>query len=454
MTSFTDLGLMAPICQAVAAEGYETATPIQEQAIPVVLSGQDVLGLAQTGTGKTAAFSLPILHRLAESKKRPGPKKVRCLVLTPTRELAVQVGASFATYGVHLRFKRTVITGGVGFTPQMNALAGGLDIVVATPGRLLDLAQRGYAQLDEVECFVLDEADRMFDMGFINDIKKIIAMLPKERLNLLFSATMPPAVAQLAEQTLRNHKRIEVSPTSSTVERIEQKVMFVQKDKKKDLLVSVLNEQNINRVIIFTRTKHGANRLAEQLGKSGITAEAIHGNKSQGARQRALSEFQTGKVRALVATDIAARGIDVDGVSHVVNYELPNEPESYVHRIGRTARAGAEGIALSFCDMEEIAYLRAIEKVIQQTVPGDDTHNFHDASIAEQRNSPHIKAPKLQRGGNKGGQGQGQSRNHGGGQQRQGQGHGQGRTTGAGAAAQHGRGRGGQGGRARTTRAA
>ena len=447
MTTFSDLGLMAPICQAVAAEGYETATPIQEQAIPVVLSGQDVLGLAQTGTGKTAAFSLPILHRLAESKKRPGPKKVRCLVLTPTRELAVQVGASFATYGVHLRFKRTVITGGVGFTPQMNALAGGLDVVVATPGRLLDLAQRGYAQLDEVECFVLDEADRMFDMGFINDIKKIIAMLPKQRLNLLFSATMPPAVAQLAEQTLRNHKRIEVTPASSTVERIEQKVMFVQKEKKKDLLVSVLKEHNINRVIIFTRTKHGANRLAEQLAKQGVTAEAIHGNKSQGARQRALSEFQAGKVRALVATDIAARGIDVDGVSHVVNYELPNEPESYVHRIGRTARAGAEGIALSFCDMEEIAYLRAIEKVIRQAVPGDEAHAFHDAAIASQRNSPHAKPPKLQRGGN---QGQGQSRNHGGGG---GQRQGQSRTTGAGAAAQAGRGRG-QGGRPRATRAA
>ena len=447
MTSFSDLGLMAPICQAVAAEGYETATPIQEQAIPVVLSGQDVLGLAQTGTGKTAAFSLPILHRLAEAKKRPGPKKVRCLVLTPTRELAVQVGASFATYGVHLRFKRTVITGGVGFTPQMNALAGGLDIVVATPGRLLDLAQRGYAQLDEVECFVLDEADRMFDMGFINDIKKIIAMLPKQRLNLLFSATMPPAVAQLAEQTLRNHKRIEVTPASSTVERIEQKVMFVQKDKKKDLLVSVLKEHNINRVIIFTRTKHGANRLAEQLGKHGVTAEAIHGNKSQGARQRALSEFQTGKVRALVATDIAARGIDVDGISHVVNYELPNEPESYVHRIGRTARAGAEGIALSFCDMEEIAYLRAIEKVIRQAVPGDEDHAFHDAAIASQRNSPHAKPPKLQRGGSN----QGQSRNHGGGGG--GQRQGQSRTTGAGAAANQGRGRG-QGGRPRATRAA
>src|SRR5579859_6015942 len=392
MTSFSDLGLMAPICQAVAAEGYETATPIQEQAIPIVLSGQDVLGLAQTGTGKTAAFSLPILQRLAEAKKRPGPKKVRCLVLTPTRELAVQVGASFATYGVHLRFKRTVITGGVGFTPQMNALAGGLDIVVATPGRLLDLAQRGYAQLDEVECFVLDEADRMFDMGFINDIKKIIAMLPKQRLNLLFSATMPPAVAQLAEQTLRNHKRIEVTPASSTVERIEQKVMFVQKEKKKDLLVSVLKEQNINRVIIFTRTKHGANRLAEQLGKHGVTAEAIHGNKSQGARQRALSEFQTGKVRALVATDIAARGIDVDGVSHVINFELPNEPESYVHRIGRTARAGNSGIALSFCDASERGFLRDIEKLTRRPLtPVGEVPDFSSSRHAPK--SPRAQDP-------------------------------------------------------------
>jgi ATP-dependent RNA helicase RhlE len=395
MTSFVELGLMEPICQAVAAEGYQTATPIQEQAIPVVLAGQDVLGLAQTGTGKTAAFSLPILHRLAAAKKRPGPRKVRCLVLTPTRELAVQVGASFGTYGVHLRMKRTVITGGVGFNPQMAALQAGCDVVVATPGRLLDLATRGYADLNEVECFVLDEADRMFDMGFINDIKKIIAMLPKERLNLLFSATMPPAVAQLAAQTLRNHKRIEVSPASSTVERIDQKVLFVKKDQKRDLLVSLVKEQEINRVIIFTRTKHGANRLAEQLDKSGVRAEAIHGNKSQGARQRALNDFSAGKVRALVATDLAARGIDVDGVTHVINYELPNEPESYVHRIGRTARAGADGVALSFCDMEEIAYLRAIEKVIKQQVPADDSHGFHCAQTAGLRNSPHMKAPSL-----------------------------------------------------------
>jgi ATP-dependent RNA helicase RhlE len=414
MTTFTELGLMEPICQAVAAEGYTTPTPIQEQAIPVLLAGQDVLGVAQTGTGKTAAFSLPILHRLATNKKRPGPRKVRCLVLTPTRELAIQVGASFGTYGVHLRMKRTVITGGVGFSPQMAALQAGCDVVVATPGRLLDLATRGYAQLDEVECFVLDEADRMFDMGFINDIKKIIAMLPKDRLNLLFSATMPPAVAALAASTLRNHKRIEVTPAASTVERIQQKVLFVNKDNKRDLLVSLVETQKINRVIIFTRTKHGANRLAEQLSKTGITAEAIHGNKSQGARQRALSDFQAGKVRALVATDLAARGIDVDGVTHVINYELPNEPESYVHRIGRTARAGAEGIALSFCDMEEIAYLRAIEKIIRQQVPVDDSHGFHCAQTASLRDNPNIKAPPMNRGQNRGqnrgGNGAGQGR--------------------------------------------
>jgi ATP-dependent RNA helicase RhlE len=402
MTSFSELGLIEPICQAVAAEGYTQPTPIQAQAIPVVLAGQDVLGLAQTGTGKTAAFSLPILHRLAATKKRPAARKVRCLVLTPTRELAVQVGASFATYGVHLRMKRAVITGGVGFTPQMAALEKGCDVVVATPGRLLDLATRGYAQLDEVECFVLDEADRMFDMGFINDIKKIIAMLPQRRLNLLFSATMPPAVAQLAAQTLKNHKRIEVTPASSTVERIDQKVLFVNKDQKRDLLLSLVQEQQINRVIIFTRTKHGANRLAEQLGKSGVKAEAIHGNKSQGARQRALSEFQSGRVRALVATDLAARGIDVDGVTHVINYELPNEPESYVHRIGRTARAGADGVALSFCDREEIAYLRAIEKVIKQQVPADDQHGFHCAQTAGLRNSPHMKAPPMRQNGGRG----------------------------------------------------
>ncbi len=399
MTLFSELGLIEPICKAVAAEGYTEATPIQTQAIPTILSGQDVLGVAQTGTGKTAAFSLPILQRLAASKRPAAPRKTRALILTPTRELAHQVGASFATYGINLRMKRCIINGGVGMQPQINALQAGCDIVVATPGRLLDLIVRGHLSLDAVECFVLDEADRMLDMGFIHDVTKIIAMLPAQRLNLLFSATMPPAVAALAARTLKNHKRIEVTPSATTVERIEQRVLFVAKDKKRDLLVSVLQGGTVSRAIVFARTKHGANRLAEQLVRSGIKSEAIHGNKSQGARQRALSEFQSGRVQALVATDIAARGIDVEGVSHVINFELPNEPESYVHRIGRTARAGADGIALSFCDSEEIAYLRAIETTIRQEVPADETHPFHCAVTARMRGSSSARPPKRQQGG-------------------------------------------------------
>jgi ATP-dependent RNA helicase RhlE len=394
MTSFTDLGLLEPICHAVAAEGYTAATPIQEKAIPTILAGRDVLGVAQTGTGKTAAFALPILQRLAAAKGRPAPRCVRALVLTPTRELAIQVGQCFSTYGVNLRLKRFVVTGGVGMQPQISALQGGCDILVATPGRLLDLASRGHVSLDLVECFVLDEADRMLDMGFIHDVRKIIAMLPAKRLNLLFSATMPPAVAALAATTLNNHLRIEVTPAASTVDRIDQRVLFVAKEKKRDLLVGLLRDKAvISRAIVFARTKHGANRLAEQLTKSGIASEAIHGNKSQGARQRALAEFQAGRVQALVATDIAARGIDVEGISHVINYELPNEPESYVHRIGRTARAGADGIALSFCDSEEIAYLKAIETTIRQSVPADEDHPFHCAATARLRSLPAVKSP-------------------------------------------------------------
>ena len=404
MTTFTELGLIEPICHAVAAEGYETATPIQAQAIPALLAGRDVLGIAQTGTGKTAAFALPILQRLFEAKRRPAARSVRALILTPTRELAHQVSSCFVTYGAQLRLRNTTVTGGVGMNPQIAALQGGCEILVATPGRLLDLAARGHVRLDAVENFVLDEADRMLDMGFIHDVKKIVAMLPAQRMNLLFSATMPPEVATLAASILKNHLRIEVTPSATTVERIEQRVMFVAKDKKRELLVEVLRDKSVRRAIIFARTKHGANRVTEQLMKSGIKAAAIHGNKSQSARQRALADFTSGQVLALVATDIAARGIDVEGITHVINFERPNEPESYVHRIGRTARAGAEGIALSFCDAEEVAYLRDIEKTIRQEVPADEKHSFHCAATAGMRRSGGIKPPKSgggPRGGNR-----------------------------------------------------
>lgn len=398
MTSFVELGLAEPICHAVATEGYEAATPIQAQAIPAILTGRDVLGVAQTGTGKTAAFALPILQRLAENRRRAGPKGARALILTPTRELAQQIGKCFATYGVHLRLKRTVITGGVGMHPQICSLQAGCDIVIATPGRILDLAMRGHVRLDGVETFVLDEADRMLDMGFIHDVKKIAALLPSERQTLLFSATMPSSVASLASGLLKDHVRVEVTPESTTVERIEQRVLFVPKEKKRDLLLDILKGQSVRRTIVFARTKHGANRLAEQLSKSGVKAEAIHGNKSQGARQRALADFHSGKVSTLVATDIAARGIDVDGISHVINFDLPNEPESYVHRIGRTARAGADGIALSFCDADEIAYLKDIERTIRQPIAADEEHRFHSETIARMRQGS-VQKPKMRQGG-------------------------------------------------------
>lgn len=412
MTSFVELGLVEPICRAVEAEGYEMATPIQAQAIPAILTGRDVLGVAQTGTGKTAAFALPILQRLSESKRRAGPKGARTLILTPTRELAQQIGKCFATYGVHLRLKRTVITGGVGMHPQICSLQAGCDIVIATPGRILDLAMRGHVKLDGVETFVLDEADRMLDMGFIHDVKKIAALLPTERQTLLFSATMPSTVSSLAAGLLKDHLRVEVTPESTTVERIEQRVMFVAKEKKRDLLLDILRGESVTRTIVFSRTKHGANRLAEQLQKSGVKAEAIHGNKSQGARQRALADFHSGKVSTLVATDIAARGIDVDGISHVINFDLPNEPESYVHRIGRTARAGAQGIALSFCDADEIAYLKDIERIIRQPIAADDSHRFHSETIARMRLAP-VSKPKGGRPGarpSRGGSGSGRPR--------------------------------------------
>ncbi len=380
MTLFSDLGLIEPLFRAVAGQGYTKPTPIQAQAIPRLLEGRDVLGIAQTGTGKTCAFALPMLQHLAQKNKKHPPKGARTLILTPTRELAVQIADDFAIYGKNLNhIKRTIIHGGVSQGPQVSAMASGTDVLIATPGRLLDLINQRRVDLSAVEIFVLDEADRMLDMGFIRDVQKIVRTLPKDRQTLLFSATMPDAVADLVKTLLRNHERIEVTPPSTTVERIAQKVMFVSRDNKRHLLADLLKDGAITRAIVFTRTKHCANRVAEQLQKGGFSADAIHGNKSQNARQRSLNAFKDGKVRVLVATDIAARGIDVDGVSHVINFEMPVEPESYVHRIGRTARAGMDGIAISFCDREEMSHLRAIERQIRQPVPVDEKHAYHAA---------------------------------------------------------------------------
>ncbi len=382
MTTFATLDLIEPLQTALAEEGYTTPTPIQAQAIPLLLEGRDLLGIAQTGTGKTAAFTLPILQRLMAERRRPAPRGARVLVLTPTRELAVQIAESVRVYGRHLPLTRTVVFGGVGQGPQVKALARGVDVLVATPGRLLDLIDQRHLRLDSVEVFVLDEADRMLDMGFIQPVRRVISMLPAKRQTLLFSATMPAAVTSLASGLLTDPVRVEVTPPATTVERIQQKVLFVEKAAKKSLLLDLLADPDIDRALVFTRTKHGANRLAEQLDKGGVRSDAIHGNKSQNARQKALEDFRSGRVRVLVATDIAARGIDIDGISHVINFELPNEPESYVHRIGRTARAGADGVAISFCDAEERGFLRDIEKAIRQPVPIVTEHPYHAAHIA------------------------------------------------------------------------
>jgi ATP-dependent RNA helicase RhlE len=383
MTTFTDLKLSAPLLQALATEGYETPTPIQAQAIPPLLEGRDLLGIAQTGTGKTAAFALPLLQRLTSTDRRAGPRSVRALILTPTRELCIQILDSFRTYGRHLRLSRAAVYGGVSQGPQVHNLSRGLDVLVATPGRLLDLMNQGQVRFDSLEAFVLDEADRMLDMGFIVPVKRIVAKLPKERQTLLFSATMPQAVHGLVASLLKEPVRVEVTPVATTAERIAQRVHFVEKANKRALLQHLLADKAIARALVFARTKHGANKVAEQLDRAGVRTDAIHGNKSQNARQKALEDFRNGKVRVLVATDIAARGIDVDGITHVINFDLPNEPESYVHRIGRTARAGAEGIAISFCDAEERAFLRDIEKTIRQQVAVDADHPFHAAHIAD-----------------------------------------------------------------------
>ncbi len=420
---FTELGLIDPLARAVAAEGYTTPTPIQMKAIPHVLSGRDLLGLAQTGTGKTAAFALPILQRLSELKaqvqagRRPRP--IRCLVLTPTRELASQIGESFTTYGKHLPLNNAVIFGGVGVEAQRQALRAGMDILIATPGRLLDLAGQGLVDLKPLEVFVLDEADRMLDMGFIHDVRKVIALLPRARQTLFFSATMPREAQELADQLLHEPETVQVAPPATTVELIDQEVFFVEKADKRALLVDVLRDTTMKRVLVFSRTKHGANRIAEHLEKARIGAEAIHGNKSQSARERALANFKAGKIRVLVATDIAARGIDIDEITHVVNFDVPEVPETYVHRIGRTARAGASGMALTFVEVDERGDLRAIEKLTRLRLPIVEGHPYESTipyDVVPERKTSQQKANADRPGGGGGGRrGRGGPRGGGGG---------------------------------------
>jgi ATP-dependent RNA helicase RhlE len=367
-TSFDSLGLAEPLRRALNAEKYLKPTPIQVQAIPLLTQGKDLLGVAETGTGKTAAFSLPLLHRLSLQADGPTPGAPHALILAPTRELARQIGERVNAYGRHLKLRATVIFGGVGQGQQVKALKAGVDILIATPGRLLDLCAQRHVRLDKVSILVLDEADRMLDMGFIHDVRKIVGLCRKERQTLLFSATMPAPIAKLAHDILRDPVRIDVSPVKVAVERIEQRVYFVGAKDKRTLLTELIKDPAMGRVLVFTRTKRGADRVCRFLVQAGIAADALHGNKAQNARVRALDGFRNGRVRALVATDIAARGIDVPGISHVINYELPNEPESYVHRIGRTARAGAGGAALSLCDQGERAYLKAIERLMRTPV--------------------------------------------------------------------------------------
>ena len=403
--NFKDLEIIEPILQALKAEGYTHPTPIQEQSIPILLRGKDLLGCAQTGTGKTAAFAIPILqHLYLDRRQNGGPRKIRALIVTPTRELAIQISDSFTVYGKYTGIKNTVIFGGVKQGPQTQALSRGIDILVATPGRLLDLMDQGFVTLKDVKYSVLDEADRMLDMGFINDIRKIIAKLPAKRQSLFFSATMPPTIINLSRKILGNPEKVSVKPEQATAEKVEQAVYFVSKKAKSKLLVHLLKTEPVGSVLIFSRTKHGANKIVKLLGKADISADAIHSNKSQGARQRALGNFKSGLTNVLVATDIAARGIDVEELSLVINYDLPNIPETYVHRIGRTGRASASGIALSFCDAEEKPYLRDIQKLIDQEIPVVDGHPFPDNGVEDtpisqpkQPQKPQHKALQNQR---------------------------------------------------------
>jgi ATP-dependent RNA helicase RhlE len=399
--TFEQLNLAEPIKLALEEAGYVTPTPIQQQAIPALLEGRDLLGCAQTGTGKTAAFALPILQNLYTNKKKPRYKHTRVLVLTPTRELAIQVHESFQTYGKNLKMRFAVVFGGVGQNPQVQAMSNGVEVLVATPGRLLDLISQGYVSLAELEVFVLDEADRMLDMGFVHDIKKILKLLPAKRHNLFFSATMPLEIEKLSNTILSNPVKVEVSPVSSTAEMISQSVMFVERENKRALLKFILDDKNLKRVIVFSRTKHGANKIVDYLEKNKILAVAIHGNKSQTARQNALENFRSGKIKILIATDIAARGIDIDEISHVINFDLPNVSEDYVHRIGRTARAGASGVAISFCDAEEKAFLKDIEKLIGKRIELVEDHPFHSQMVVDSKLLSKGKAKTLIDGRNK-----------------------------------------------------
>jgi ATP-dependent RNA helicase RhlE len=375
--SFENLNLIEPILRALKTEGYTTPTPIQEQAIPIILQNKDLLGCAQTGTGKTAAFAIPIIQLLYQDRlQHKEQKTIKALILTPTRELAIQIGESFAAYGKHTGLKHLVIYGGVSQNPQTDALKRGVDILVATPGRLLDLMNQRFVHLDHIRMLVLDEADRMLDMGFVHDVKKVIAKVPAKRQTLFFSATMPNEIQQLANTILTKPELVEVTPVSSTADTIQQALYYVDKSDKRALLAHLLKDKEIKTALVFTRTKHGADKVVKDLVRIGITAEAIHGNKSQNARQRALSNFKNRTTRVLIATDIAARGIDIDELTHVINYELPNIPETYVHRIGRTGRAGLNGIALSFCDQEEIEFLKDIHKLISKQIPVEEGHPY------------------------------------------------------------------------------
>ncbi len=398
--TFQDLHLIEPLLRALQAEGYTHPTPIQEQAIPILLRGHDLLASAQTGTGKTAAFALPILQHLSENRSSArGARPIQALVVTPTRELAIQIEESFTAYGKYTDIKNLVIFGGVKQGAQTQALRRGVNVLIATPGRLLDLMNQGFISLKDIKYFVLDEADRMLDMGFIHDIKKIIAKLPKQRQSLFFSATLPSDIVKLSRQILGDPEKVVVQPEQTTAEKVEQGVFFVSKKSKPKLLTHLLQTEPIDSVLVFSRTKHGANKIVKQLGKAGISAEAIHGNKSQGARQRALGNFKSGETPVLVATDIAARGIDVEELSYVINYDLPNIPETYVHRIGRTGRAGASGVAWSFCDGEEKVYLRDIQRTIDQKIPVMDEHPFPDDGTEDPAPSPNGQS------GNRGGGG-------------------------------------------------